>query len=274
MSMDYDGNWTPGTETALEAVKRLLRDRIAPFLRSNGYKGSGMNFRRDVGEFQGLVNFQGGRGNKKGLAEFTVNLSARHRPTAAGYWGGRIGHWLPDFIDVWWRQPAGFAIDVVANDLLRALEDYGLVAINAALDQPEYPPDPTRRWTRTFSPVEHKPLPPGWPLTQPDVPFSVDRVLSQLESGDLNDQRVAIHSAMLMAPGDARTIAALLRLVEQDPTPRSRAWAVRYLAFAPVESETGVSALVSVQAADESLDVRIAARFSLVVIKRRGLARG
>jgi hypothetical protein len=141
----------------------LLRDRVAPMLRSNGWKGSGKDYRRASELYRAGINFQKSRWNSKDEVEFTVNLwvlsdeamaersvatiEARHRwgsdivviPTWGG-WSIRIGWLLPPKTDYWWRLNTGTSPERTQSEVLEALSDYALPAIDRQMEKPRVEP--------------------------------------------------------------------------------------------------------------------------------------
>src|ERR1700689_1536492 len=111
---------------AQQMYNSMLRNDVAPMLRSHGWKGSGKDYKRSSELYRAFINFQKNRWNTKDEVEFTVNvgvlsdealaecdaarLEARERwgrdivaiPTW-GQWSTRIGHLLPSQGDKWWR---------------------------------------------------------------------------------------------------------------------------------------------------------------------------
>ncbi len=142
----------PDAEPAQQVFARLIRDGVAPELRKHGLKGSRTVFSWDRGLSRlGWVEFQ-----KHAYAPlpvgFTINLAvARSKPGAArrpgggpdpGYWGERIGYFLPEVADVWWSVPAGATTHELLADLLAVLQGHGLVALEEAMEETEHPPGP------------------------------------------------------------------------------------------------------------------------------------
>lgn len=140
----------PGAETAQETYARFLREDLAPRLRAQGLKGSGGHFHLDRGDLKGSFGFQKSTHDTKALVEFTINVDARHVPDHQAFWGDRIGLLLPEYEDTWWLVPAGADTTDLLADVLEAITDYALVAMQAAMELYQHPPDPGRRWRRTF----------------------------------------------------------------------------------------------------------------------------
>ena len=139
---------------ASEILRQFLRDEVAPELRGLGFKGSGGRFSLDRSDFLGYLELQRSVHNDKSFCEFTFKLGATNRSVAQGYWHDRIGSVLPPSIgmgDTWWVLPRGASTDDLRDDLLRAMRDHVAVALDAALDDPQFPSPPTKRWARTFT---------------------------------------------------------------------------------------------------------------------------
>ena len=129
----------------------FLRKDLAPRRRSLGLKGSGGDYYLDRGDLRGGLGFQKLMHNNKALVEFTINVHAMHLPSCQGFWGDPIGFVLPEQEDTWWVLPAGAATSELLSDLLSSIEDFALVAIDAAMEGDGHVPEHTRRRQRTFA---------------------------------------------------------------------------------------------------------------------------
>src|SRR5213080_565037 len=63
-------------ETAQTTFARLLRDVVAPALRAEGLRGSGMSYVLPDPVFWGIVGFQESMRSDADVVKFTVNLTA------------------------------------------------------------------------------------------------------------------------------------------------------------------------------------------------------
>lgn len=139
-------------ESAQDLIRELLRDHLAPALRSLGFVGSGSAYRLPIPDAIALLGFQRSRYNDRARASFTVNLNAFStatwerarrdhpflpaRPTATphypgGLWHARLGMLLPEAGDVWWEVDRDTDLDALTADLVGAIRDYAIPALRA-----------------------------------------------------------------------------------------------------------------------------------------------
>lgn len=105
------------------AFKELTR-RSGVLLRGRGFKGSGQNFRRDLGEVWQVVNFQKSQWRDRSTpVSFTINVGTHFPRVRAERWrdvaepgklsvmhsdfGLRVGDLLPERRDAWWEVDGG-----------------------------------------------------------------------------------------------------------------------------------------------------------------------
>jgi len=149
--------------TAQDVYKQMLREHVAPALRELGFGGapSRGNFRYETATHAAEVRFQKSRYSSKQEVDFWVNLYAVDIKTERVYWD-----WTLDGLaQLWgdrgeWTIYAGDPIEPVASQVVRSLRTHAWPAIQAALDNPGYPPDPAARWSRTFPKLAPGPLLP------------------------------------------------------------------------------------------------------------------
>ena len=133
---------------AQEAFTVMMREQIAPALRSLGLKGSGQSYSIPSESHWALVGFQKSGASSAGAVKFTVNLQVQPRDawerayqerswigakpspnTLAGVEGGwwsRIGQLLPDGEDRWWWIEPDRPTEPVADEVIAAIRDYAL----------------------------------------------------------------------------------------------------------------------------------------------------
>jgi hypothetical protein len=128
----------------------MLRDHVAPALRAQGLKGSGMEYSVPSASHWILLGFQGSTANTSGRMKFTVNCKVVRkdvwsaaeeerpfiglRPKAnvgAGSfeWTERIGRLMPAGEDKWWWLKADDPPDVLGREVLDAITRYALPAM-------------------------------------------------------------------------------------------------------------------------------------------------
>ena len=129
--------------TAQDQYKRMLRQEIAPALRSLGMKGSSGNFVLPDADQYLLVGFQSSRSNTAEAVRFTVNLAVisksawkqgwrpwwgRPSATVQGPVGTylRLGELMPQHDDVWWELSPGTDTAQLAAEVVQAVQQFGL----------------------------------------------------------------------------------------------------------------------------------------------------
>ena len=127
-------------------MKRFVRDRFAPALRELGFKGSGNRYHVGFGDRVGYLGIKRHPGNTRVHVNFTVAL-------AADSWWDELGHVLPEHRNVWWRLPAAANTDELLDDLVSSIREYGLPALQAAVENPPPAHQGTPTGPRFPSPV-------------------------------------------------------------------------------------------------------------------------
>jgi hypothetical protein len=223
--------------TAQEAYRLMLREHIAPALRELEFRWvpSATAFRYATEAHAAEVWFTKSRYSTRREVIFSVGLVARDIDTDRLYWDytlNGLAHHRGS-----WRIEAGTAGGPVASSVLRAFRGYGWPAIQAALDNPGYPPDPAVRWARTF---------PTFSAT-PEGNATMWRARSEL-----------YHTSQWRRNDPF----AMLEILEKDPNAGEREDVAGRLI--PWASTAEVSqALRSAAAEDEDVRVRWAARYAL-----------
>jgi hypothetical protein len=132
----------------------MLRDVIAPALRSRGLRGSGSRYTIPSDTHWALLGFQSSSYNTGDRVKFTVNCMVVRRDLWAaavtekpwigekpkanvgagiGEWWERLGRLMPAHEDVWWFIQNGVRPDEVAAAVLGAIDDYALQAMRHQL---------------------------------------------------------------------------------------------------------------------------------------------
>jgi hypothetical protein len=273
-----------GGPSASETLSQLLRDEIAPTLRELGMKGSGGKFRLDRGDYRATLELQKSSGNRKSICEFTFNLAAWNRriSSGGGYWDARIGEVLPDMGDTWWVLPANASTEDLKNDLHRAVCVHAFLALEAALDDPQYPPAPGKHWPRTFIEPSSGPndvyghelasamsgrQPSFWRPNPGYEALLLEASSLDFEHGD-NDSRSQLFGMLLAAApgGDARCVPALSAFLANEPSARLRAQAGLALALAEVDPKVVLPDLHAAASQDCDPSVRVYARYAIRLI--------
>jgi hypothetical protein len=132
----------------------MVKTQLAPRLRDLGFKGSGRNYDLQCPDHWALLGLQSSRWNDASEVSFTVNLLVVSReawerevverpfigpkPTANEHpgvfaWTKRLGTLMPEGEDKWWPVSAGKNTSEVVQEVLEAIELYGLPAIARAV---------------------------------------------------------------------------------------------------------------------------------------------
>jgi hypothetical protein len=156
--------------SAQEMFKAMLRDEVAPALRSMGFKGSGQNFALPSDSHWALLGFQRSQSNDRSRVSFTVNVvvvprdvwergsraawpdlgeGLRNRPTANAalspkvepafegrFWHRRIGVLMPAGRDTWWEIDADSDVPRLAGEVVASIRGYALPTMRERLGYP------------------------------------------------------------------------------------------------------------------------------------------
>lgn len=122
-------------------IDKVVKDAIAPILKSAGFKKSGRTFHRVRSESTVLVNVQASQFNDRNEGRFTINLG-HYDPEIAQRLGmsalsgppkeyqctfsKRIGQLLPEGNDKWWIVTPGEDNSAISNDVTHAIQQYAL----------------------------------------------------------------------------------------------------------------------------------------------------
>ncbi len=137
--------------TAQETYQAMVREHVTPRLRELGFRGSGSVYSLPDDRAWRLLGFQRSVSSSRQLVRFTVNLTLADkaawrallpthpwigsRPTGnVGDYGlppdvvevARIGSLIPGEDDVWWELHVSRPTQPLANELVHAIERYGL----------------------------------------------------------------------------------------------------------------------------------------------------
>jgi hypothetical protein len=257
VSADQSAETVPAR--VVEAYDQMMRGVVGPALRQLGFTGTVREFRYGSRSQFGAVAWQkSGRDVVRGqILRFTANV--RYVCGA-----DRIGGLMPvPAQDTWWEMTGGQSYGAVAESVIAAVSWYALPAIQAGLEDPGRP-DVDWRWSRAFS--------PGNPDDGGAAASSVfvqpagtgdDDVFTWFTSGDPQMRLDAAEIVTARAPGDPRTVAALVDRLGNDPNPMVRKLiASRMLAV--LAGHPGViSAMETAATDDHDTGVRWAARYAL-----------
>jgi len=244
--------WVNTGATAQDAYRLLLRAYIAPALRELGFRRgpSPGAFRYETATHAAEVRFRKSRGSTRQDVSFWAGMHASDIKTEWVYWERDL-HSLAAGLGelVWpWEVSSGDPVEPVASEVLRVFRSYGWPAIQAALDNPGYPKDPTVRWPRTFPKIPRGPL------------FDDEIEAAQRSRAELEE-------ILKRADRDPRAFQALLTRLETHPDPgirHSAAWWLLHRA----SDERSRQALRAAAAEDENVEIRWIARYALRLADR------
>jgi hypothetical protein len=131
-----DGGDPLPADTAQARYRAMLRDSVAPVLRSLGFKGSGTRFHRSEGDWRLALNFQLSKWNTRDSAEFDLNIVVSHVGTggavellprevknlAPGAYFARLSY-LCGLRDFCWKVTSESSAEPLANDLIECLRN-------------------------------------------------------------------------------------------------------------------------------------------------------
>jgi hypothetical protein len=141
--------------TAQQVFNDALRLRIAPALRSFGFKGSGAAYELPSDSHWAILGFQKSVASDRYVVKFTINLtvvskdiwdaervdrsylSTKPTPNVQSgpfAWEKRIGSLMPDRSDHWWSMSTARSIDPVVEDVLFAIQTYALPAMKEHME--------------------------------------------------------------------------------------------------------------------------------------------
>ncbi|WP_433295629.1 DUF4304 domain-containing protein [Actinoplanes sp. CA-030573] len=111
--------------SARDGYLRMMRTTVVPELRRLGFTGSGRRFVLQTPRHQGTIVFQQSQGNTWMGVKFTADVSV----ASPSGWTARLGSISHHGGDHWWSVWAGFPTDDVAADLMTAIRDHAVPAI-------------------------------------------------------------------------------------------------------------------------------------------------
>jgi hypothetical protein len=136
-----------------EIFSTLLKEKIAPNLRSAGLKGSGQNYSLKSESHWALIGFQKSTSSSSLEVKFTINLyvvskkeweAGREessyfpaKPTANISWrigwNKRIGFLLPGNSDFWWSLTENTDLNTISQNIIESITEKAIPAILAQM---------------------------------------------------------------------------------------------------------------------------------------------
>jgi hypothetical protein len=142
--------------SAQDEFRGFLRDLVSPAMRSAGLRGSAGRYHLPSPSCFALVGFQKSEWSTGSAVTFTVNLKVVSREVwklaredqswlpetpapstryPVAEWSPRIGSLMPGGQDHWWWLRPGQSLEPLAAEVIGALTDYGLPALQRAVRQ-------------------------------------------------------------------------------------------------------------------------------------------
>lgn len=260
---------------AQQRYREMMRDLVVPALRGMGLSGPARLLRCVNGSYTAMLWVEKHRRNTKQSVDFWIFLAASYGPPdheEAWYWKWQLG-WLLESNRGGWFLEAGDPVEPVADSVVAAVRDHGLPAMLAAIGSPGFPPDPGKRWARTFPAPEGPPPEGGGPPSallrdQSDV----EQLFTYLACADPVSRMVGVGHVDEKAAEDGRVLPALLDRLEHDLDSEVRRMAAMQMQWwLGLDQVRG--ALEATAAEDENLKVRWAARYMLRLADLQGSLR-
>ncbi|WP_165835267.1 DUF4304 domain-containing protein [Chryseobacterium viscerum] len=115
----------------MDRLKEIIKS-ITPFLKEKGYSKKGNSFHLKSDKNFGIINFQKSQDGNKDEIKFTINFgvysdllvkvvdfdydNSKVPDVWSSQWQARIGHFMPDGNDFWWKiQPEGNLSEIISD---------------------------------------------------------------------------------------------------------------------------------------------------------------
>jgi hypothetical protein len=145
-------------ETAQTTYASMVKDHLAPRLRTLGLRGSGNTYLLPAEDSWALLGLQKSKWSTAEVVEFTINTTVvshqtwdslrlarpylRERPSGNTFygpevWWKRIGQLMEFGEEQWWQVTAGEPVAELAEAVAFAVEQFALPAMRDALESEE-----------------------------------------------------------------------------------------------------------------------------------------
>lgn len=133
-----------------ELFLSLVREIVAPYLKTRQFVRRGHKFYRDLGELIWLIDFQRSTSNSKELTRFTINLGVLSRTVADAYGKKdiklnfieddcnikkRIGYLMEERSDVWFTIDENTSFENLGSLILDLLKDAAIPFLSEFKDE-------------------------------------------------------------------------------------------------------------------------------------------
>jgi len=132
----------------MDILKEIIKS-IAPFLKEKGYNKKGNNFYLKSNNNYGIINFQKSQDGNKDEVKFTINFgvysdllgkvvdfdydNSKVPDVWSSQWQARIGHFMPDGHDFWWKVQTGGNLSEIISDIIDNIQNIILPEIDKRL---------------------------------------------------------------------------------------------------------------------------------------------
>jgi len=202
------GGISPARQLYLQMMSEIVAPRLAQF----GFVTRGREFHYRSGDYLATVHPRPLRRNPPGEYGFEVELYVSFVPEGPpNFWYDKLrpAERRPGYLADWTVE-VGRPTGPLPEDLLATFRGYGWPAIQTLLDDPGYPPDPSRRWARSFAPIRGR---AGWAAVRRRLEQAVSAVplvrealqSAAAEDEDLNVRWAARFALRLAAASSGAT---------------------------------------------------------------------
>ncbi|WP_343657924.1 DUF4304 domain-containing protein [Chryseobacterium sp.] len=132
----------------MDKLKEFI-DTITPLLKKDGFDKKGNNFYKKLHKNYGIINFQKSQDGNKDEVKFTINFgvysdllgrvvdfdydNSKVPDVWSSQWQARIGHFMPDGHDFWWKVQAGANSSEIISDIIDNIQNIILPEIDKRL---------------------------------------------------------------------------------------------------------------------------------------------
>ena len=130
-------------EMSAAAFRKSITSAMEGYLRNAGFRKRADVFVRPVADVFHLVALQASQSSTRNNLKVTVNLAVQvpalaespaNLSISTAHWSQRLGHCLPKPSDVWWTASTPEQATFVAAQIVEALQQYGVPALESLSD--------------------------------------------------------------------------------------------------------------------------------------------
>ncbi|UIR57851.1 DUF4304 domain-containing protein [Sphingobacterium sp. SRCM116780] len=132
----------------MDILKEITKS-ITPFIKEKGYSKKGNSFHLKSNNNFGIINFQKSQDGNKDEAKFTINFgvysdllgkvvdfdydNSKVPDVWSSQWQARIGHFMPDGHDFWWKVQAEDNLYEITSNIIDNIQNIILPEIDKRL---------------------------------------------------------------------------------------------------------------------------------------------